>query len=202
VRELATGTFLDAKRSAIFIRGHRHRKDPSVHRRSLGSYPRPRAGTLLQPGRSRQSARTGKKAAGRSGRLSRKLLRYDLIVIDELGYLPFSQSGGQLLFHLISKLYENTSLLITIISPSPIGATVRRRQNDSHARSPDAPLRHHRDRQRQLALQEPRITSRSPLAARRDRLCSAMREAAPPLSALPLPAQGHYWKQGSQLKAI
>jgi DNA replication protein DnaC len=36
-----------------------------------------------------------------------------LIVIDEPGYLPFSQSGGQLLFHLISKLYENTSLLIT-----------------------------------------------------------------------------------------
>jgi hypothetical protein len=46
------------------------------------------------------------KAAGRSGRLSEKLLRYDVIVIDELGYLPFSQSGGQLLFHLISKLYE------------------------------------------------------------------------------------------------
>jgi DNA replication protein DnaC len=53
------------------------------------------------------------KPAGRSGRLSEKLLRYDLIVIDELGYLPFSQPGGQLLFHLISKLYENTSLLIT-----------------------------------------------------------------------------------------
>ena len=53
------------------------------------------------------------KAAGRSGRLAETLLRYDVIVIDELGYLPFSQSGGQLLFHLISKLYENTSLLIT-----------------------------------------------------------------------------------------
>ena len=53
------------------------------------------------------------KAAGRSGRLAEKLLRHDLIVIDEVGYLPFSQSGGQLLFHLISKLYENTSLLIT-----------------------------------------------------------------------------------------
>lgn len=53
------------------------------------------------------------KAAGRSGRLAEKLLRHDLIVIDELGYLPFSQPGGQLLFHLISKLYENTSLLIT-----------------------------------------------------------------------------------------
>ena len=53
------------------------------------------------------------KAAGRSGRLSENLLRYDLIVIDELGYLPLSQPGGQLLFHLISKLYENTSLLTT-----------------------------------------------------------------------------------------
>ena len=53
------------------------------------------------------------KAAGRSGRLAEKLLRYDLIVIVELGYLPFSQSGAQLLFHSISKLYENTSLLIT-----------------------------------------------------------------------------------------
>jgi hypothetical protein len=53
------------------------------------------------------------KAGGRSGRLAEKLLRYDLIVIDELGYLPFSQPGGQLLFHLISKLYESTSLLIT-----------------------------------------------------------------------------------------
>ena len=33
-------------------------------------------------------------AAGRSGRLAETLLRYDVIVIDELGYLPFSQSGG------------------------------------------------------------------------------------------------------------
>jgi IstB-like ATP binding protein len=44
------------------------------------------------------------KAAGRSGKLAETLLRHDLIVIDELGYLPFSQAGGQLLFHLISKL--------------------------------------------------------------------------------------------------
>jgi hypothetical protein len=49
------------------------------------------------------------KAAGKSGRLVETLLRHDLIIIDELGYLPFSQSGAQLLFHLISKLYENTS---------------------------------------------------------------------------------------------
>jgi DNA replication protein DnaC len=53
------------------------------------------------------------KASGRSGRLAETLQRHDLIVIDELGYLPFSQAGGQLLFHLISKLYENTSIVIT-----------------------------------------------------------------------------------------
>ena len=53
------------------------------------------------------------KAAGKSGRIVEALLRQDLIVIDELGYLPFRQSGAQLLFHLISKLYENTSIIIT-----------------------------------------------------------------------------------------
>jgi len=53
------------------------------------------------------------KTAGRSGRIVETLLRHDLIVIDELGYLPFSQAGAQLLFHLISKLYENTSIIIT-----------------------------------------------------------------------------------------
>jgi len=55
----------------------------------------------------------GRERARGAGRLAEKLLRYDLIIIDELGYLPFSQPGGQLLFHLVSKLYENTSLLIT-----------------------------------------------------------------------------------------
>jgi len=53
------------------------------------------------------------KLAGRGGRLAATLSRLDLVVLDELGYLPFSKSGGQLLFHLISKLYEQTSLLIT-----------------------------------------------------------------------------------------
>jgi DNA replication protein DnaC len=51
--------------------------------------------------------------AGRAGRLADQLTRVDLVVLDELGYLPFSQSGGQLLFHLISKLYSRTSVLIT-----------------------------------------------------------------------------------------
>ncbi|MCY1555986.1 IstB-like ATP binding protein [compost metagenome] len=41
------------------------------------------------------------------------LVRMDLVVLDELGYLPFSQAGGALLFHLLSKLYEHTSVMIT-----------------------------------------------------------------------------------------
>jgi DNA replication protein DnaC len=53
------------------------------------------------------------KAAGKAGRLAFSLLRMDLIILDELGYLPFSPSGSALLFHLLSKLYEHTSVMIT-----------------------------------------------------------------------------------------
>ncbi len=51
--------------------------------------------------------------AGKPGRIANRLLHADLVVLDELGYLPFSQTGGALLFHLIGKLYEKTSLVIT-----------------------------------------------------------------------------------------
>ena len=78
----------------------------------------------------RQNIRNGKKARffnvldlvnqleqekmdNRGGKLAEHLTRHDLVVLDELGYLPFSKAGGQLLFHLISKLYERTSLIIT-----------------------------------------------------------------------------------------
>jgi DNA replication protein DnaC len=50
---------------------------------------------------------------GRQGRLAEHLTRMDFIVLDELGYLPFAQSGGQLLFHLISRLHERTSIIVT-----------------------------------------------------------------------------------------
>lgn len=53
------------------------------------------------------------KAAGKTGRMAYRLMQVDLLILDELGYLPFSPSGGALLFHLLSKLYERTSVLIT-----------------------------------------------------------------------------------------
>ena len=53
------------------------------------------------------------KASGRAGRLAHQLMHLDLVILDELGYLPFSPSGGALLFHLLSKPYEHTSVIIT-----------------------------------------------------------------------------------------
>ena len=53
------------------------------------------------------------KAAGKAGRITLGLHRMDLVILDELGYLPFSQAGGALLFHLLSKLYEHTSVMVT-----------------------------------------------------------------------------------------
>jgi hypothetical protein len=47
------------------------------------------------------------------GHLADHLTRKDFVILDELGYLPFAQSGGQLLFHLISRLYERTSIIVT-----------------------------------------------------------------------------------------
>lgn len=53
------------------------------------------------------------KVQGRTGQMAHRLMYVDLVILDEMGYLPFTQSGGALLFHLLSKLYERTSVVIT-----------------------------------------------------------------------------------------
>ncbi|OEZ59028.1 IS21-like element helper ATPase IstB [Duganella sp. HH105] len=53
------------------------------------------------------------KALGKVGNLAKQLCLVDAVILDELGYLPFPPSSGALLFHLVSQLYEKTSLIIT-----------------------------------------------------------------------------------------
>jgi DNA replication protein DnaC len=53
------------------------------------------------------------RQSGKAGKLVRQLCRYECVILDELGYLPFSKNGGQLLFHALSKLYEHISVIIT-----------------------------------------------------------------------------------------
>ena len=65
------------------------------------------------PARELVNALEHEKAQGKAGQIAHRLMYTHLVVLDELGYLPFSQAGGALLFHLLSKLYEHTSVMIT-----------------------------------------------------------------------------------------
>jgi DNA replication protein DnaC len=112
IRELAGGDFIEAKRNLILIGGTGTGKTHlaiAVAAAVIRTRARGRFFNLVDLVNQLEQER----AAGKSGRIVEALLRHDLVVIDELGYLPFSQSGAQLLFHLISKLYENTSIVIT-----------------------------------------------------------------------------------------
>ena len=97
--------------------------------------------------------------AGRQGRMADYLSRMDFIILDELGYLPFAQSGGQLLFP-PDQPPLRADLRHRHHQPRlrRMAERVRRRQNDHRAARPiDPSLRHRRDRQRELALQAPRL---------------------------------------------
>jgi DNA replication protein DnaC len=112
VRELATGAFLAEQRNAVLIGGTGTGKSHlaiAIARACIRSGYRGRFYLVVDlVNRLESEAR-----AGRQGRLADYLTRLDFVVLDELGYLPFAQTGGQLLFHLISRLYERTSILVT-----------------------------------------------------------------------------------------
>lgn len=112
VRDLAGGNFLAHQRNVVLVGGTGTGKTHlgiAIARACIRAGARGRFYNVVDlVNRLEAEAR-----AGRQGRLADTLSRVDFIVLDELGYLPFAQSGGQLLFHLISRLYEQTSILVT-----------------------------------------------------------------------------------------
>ena len=112
VRSLHAGSFLPGRRNIVLIGGTGTGK---THLATAITASVVRVGargryfnTVDLVTRLEEEARIGK-----AGSIAAQLSRLDLVVLDELGYLPFARSGGQLLFHLISKLYEQTSVIIT-----------------------------------------------------------------------------------------
>ncbi|AWJ86503.1 ATPase (plasmid) [Azospirillum sp. TSH58] len=112
VRDLHDGGFLETQRNAVFIGGTGTGKTHvciAITANCVRRGARARFFNVIDlVNRLEAEAR-----AGQAGKLAAQLTRVDLVVLDELGYLPFSQSGGQLLFHALSQLYSRTSLLIT-----------------------------------------------------------------------------------------
>jgi DNA replication protein DnaC len=112
VRELATGTFVADQRNVVLVGGTGTGKSHlaiAIARSLIRNGTRGRFYNVVDlVNRLETETRNGKQ-----GRMADYLTRLDFIILDELGYLPFAQAGGQLLFHLISRLYERTSVIVT-----------------------------------------------------------------------------------------
>lgn len=112
IRELASGTFAEDQRNVVLIGGTGTGKTHlaiAIARNLIKGAKRGRFFNVVDlVNKLEMESRSGKQ-----GRIAEHLTRLDVVVMDELGYLPFAQTGGQLLFHLISKLYEQTSIIVT-----------------------------------------------------------------------------------------
>jgi DNA replication protein DnaC len=112
VRDLAAGGFLAQQRNVVLIGGTGTGKTHlaiAIARSCIRSGARGRFFNVVDLVNKLEA----EARAGRPGRLADYLTRMDFVILDELGYLPFAQSGGQLLFHLVSRLYEQTSVIVT-----------------------------------------------------------------------------------------
>lgn len=112
VRDLASGEFLAHQRNVVLVGGTGTGKTHlaiAIARACIRDGARGRFFNVVDLVNKLEA----EGRSGRQGRLAEYLCRKDFVVLDELGYLPFAQSGGQLLFHLISRLYERTSVMVT-----------------------------------------------------------------------------------------
>ena len=112
VRDLAGGNFLAHQRNVVFVGGTGTGKTHlaiAIARACIRAGARGRFFNVVELVNKLEA----ETRAGRQGRMAEYLARKEFIILDELGYLPFAQSGGQLLFHLVSRLYEQTSVIVT-----------------------------------------------------------------------------------------
>jgi DNA replication protein DnaC len=112
IRQIHTGSFISDNTNVIMVGGTGSGKTHlaiAIARESIRSGRKARFFNVLDLVNQLEQEKLNNKG----GKLADHMARHDLVVLDELGYLPFSRSGGQLLFHLISKLYERTSVIIT-----------------------------------------------------------------------------------------
>lgn len=112
IRDLAGGDFLDHQRNLVLIGGTGTGKTHlavSIARACIRAGRRGRFFNVVDL----VNKLDAEARAERQGRTADLVSRLDFLILDELGYLPFAQTGGQLLFHLISKLYERTSIIVT-----------------------------------------------------------------------------------------
>ncbi len=113
VRALHSGQFIDAAHNVVFIGGPGTGKTHLATAIAVEAIQRHGKRVRFFSTVELVNALELEKAQGKAGQLAHRLVCMDLIILDELGYLPFSQAGGALLFHLLSKLYEHTSVMIT-----------------------------------------------------------------------------------------
>jgi DNA replication protein DnaC len=112
VRDLAAGGFIAQQRNLVLVGGTGTGKTHlaiAIARSCIRAGSRGRFFNVVDL----VNRLEGEARSGRQSRIADYLTRMDFVILDELGYLPFAQSGGQLLFHLISRLYEQTSVVVT-----------------------------------------------------------------------------------------
>ena len=112
VRDLTGGDFLDHHRNVVLIGGTGTGKTHlavAIARACIRAGKRGRFFNVVDL----VNKLDAEARSDRQGRMADLISRLDFLILDELGYLPFAQTGGQLLFHLISKLYERTSIIVT-----------------------------------------------------------------------------------------
>ena len=113
IRALYTGEFIEQRRNIVFVGGTGTGKThlaTAIASQAIRAGFRAKFFNLVDLANRLEQ----EKLNGKGGRLADRLARYtELVVLDELGYLPFSKNGGQLVFHLLSHLYQRTSVIIT-----------------------------------------------------------------------------------------